>query len=93
VVSWRTSYSGRSGRGRTSLGNFGAAAQTANQVAGAFVNAVNTAAGTLITAVSALTAGGGSVLPVIWSPTLGIARTILTGAMDSTFDTMRSRVK
>jgi hypothetical protein len=29
----------------------------------------------------------------VWSPTTGIGRTSLTGSMDGTFDTMRSRVK
>jgi hypothetical protein len=93
VVSWRTATSGRSGRGRTYLGNLASAAQQVNIVAAAFVTAANTAAATLISSMHALTVGAGNPDLGVWSPTGGVIRPILTGAMDGTFDTMRSRVK
>ncbi len=93
VVSWRTATSGRSGRGRTYLGNLASAAQQVNIVAAAFVTAANSAAGTLITAIHALTVSGAAPDLAVWSPTKGVIRPILSGTMDATFDTMRSRVK
>jgi hypothetical protein len=93
VVSWRTATSGRSGRGRTYLGNLSNAAQSVGTVTPAFVIAVNTAAGTLITAVAAITAAGSAAALGVWSPTKGVIRPILSGSTDATFDTMRSRVK
>lgn len=93
VVSWRTTVSGRSGRGRTYLGNLAAAAMTGAQVAPAMVTAVNNASSALITAVNALAPPSGPCHMAVWSPTKGIAREIISGAMDATFDTMRSRVK
>jgi len=93
VVSWRTSTSGRSGRGRTYLGNLGSAALTVNLVTAAAVTAINGAATTLISAIHALTAAGAAPDLAVWSPTDGVVRPILTGSSDATFDTMRSRVK
>jgi len=93
VVSWRTATSGRSGRGRTYLGNLGNSALLTNAVTPAAVTAINSAAATLITAVAALQAAGASAALAVWSPTDGVLRPILSGATDATFDTMRSRVK
>jgi hypothetical protein len=93
VVSWRTATSGRSGRGRTYLGNLAAAAQQVNIVAAAFVTAANTAATTLISAVNGIQSAGFPSQLCVWSPTKGGVRQILSGSMDGTFDTMRSRVK
>jgi len=93
VVSWRTATAGRSGRGRTYLGNLASAAQQVNIVASAFVTAANSAAGTLITAIAAIQAAGAPAALAVWSPTKGVLRPILSGSMDATFDTMRSRVK
>jgi hypothetical protein len=75
------------------LGNLASAAQQVNIVAAAFVTAANTAAATLISSMHALTVGAGNPDLGVWSPTGGVIRPILTGAMDGTFDTMRSRVK
>jgi hypothetical protein len=93
VVSWRTATSGRSGRGRTYLGNFAGAAQTGAVITGPAVTGINTAAATLITAVHAITAAGAAADLGLWSPTKGWILPILTGSSDQTFDTMRSRVK
>jgi hypothetical protein len=93
VVSWRTATSGRSGRGRTYLGNISQNAQSGSLILAGFVSAVNTAATTLITAVRALSVGGTPPYLCVWSPTKGTTREVLSGTMDATFDTMRSRVK
>jgi hypothetical protein len=93
VVSWRTATSGRSGRGRTYLGNISQNAQSGSLITAAFVTAVNTAATTLISAVRALSVGGTPPYLCVWSPTKGTTRETLSGVMDGTFDTMRSRVK
>jgi hypothetical protein len=93
VVSWRTATSGRSGRGRTYLGNLSGSAQNGAVVTAAAVTAINTAATTLISAIAAITAAGAPAKLGVWSPTGGVIREILTGASDATFDTMRSRVK
>src|SRR4051812_7120396 len=93
VVSWRTSTSGRSGRGRTYLGNLGTAAQNFSTVTAAAVSQFNTSATTPISAIHAITAAGALADLGVWSPTKGLIRPILTGASDATFDTMRSRVK
>lgn len=93
VVSWRTTVSGRSGRGRTYLGNLAVAAQNANQIQPAMLTAVNNAASALIAAVNALAPPSGPCHMAVWSPTKGVAREIISGSMDGTFDTMRSRVK
>jgi len=93
VVSWRTATAGRTGRGRTYIGKLGSNAMTAGNVTAAFAAAASGAAATLISAVSALTPASGPVKFCVWSPTLGVSREILTGSMDTTFDTMRSRVK
>jgi hypothetical protein len=93
VVSWRTVVSGRSGRGRTYLGNLGANMQVGSQIQSSSVTTINNAAAALIAAVSALTPASGPVKLCIWSPTKGVIRDVLTGASDTTFDTMRSRVK
>jgi hypothetical protein len=94
VISWRTSTSGRSGRGRTYLGNLAAAAQSGPVITAAFVTAVNSGCTTLISSVGALpVAPGGNAKLGVWSPTVGVCREILTGSTDATWDTMRSRVK
>jgi hypothetical protein len=93
VVSWRTATAGRMGRGRTYLGNLGAAAMNGSTITGTFVTAATSAATTLISAVSAIVPTSGPIKLCVWSPTSGVTREILTGAMDGTFDTMRSRVK
>jgi hypothetical protein len=93
VVSWRTATSGRSGRGRTYLGNLGGAAQSGGVILAAAVTSINTASTTLISAVHAISAGGGLADLGVWSPTKGVVRPVLSGAADSTWDTMRSRVK
>jgi hypothetical protein len=93
VVSWRSTVSGRSGRGRTYLGNLAASAMSGATVAAAAVTAVNNASTALITAVNGLAPPSGPCHMAVWSPTKGVAREIISGAMDSTFDTMRSRVK
>jgi hypothetical protein len=93
VVSWRTAISGRSGRGRTYLGMLGSAAMQQSIVAGAFVTAANTAAANLISGIKALSILGAPPNLGVWSPTKGVIREVLSGSMDATFDTMRSRVK
>lgn len=93
VVSWRTATAGRSGRGRTYLGNLGASAQTNALVTSGFVTAMGTSSATLITAVRAVSVSGTPAYLCVWSPTKGTTREILSGFMDATFDTMRSRVK
>lgn len=92
-LSWRTSVSGRSGRGRSYLGNWGSAAMTGSGVTAGCVGAVNSGAGTLLTNITAVTGTDGPFYLSVWSPTKGVIRPILTGATDSVFDTMRSRVK
>jgi hypothetical protein len=94
VVSWRSAVSGRSGRGRTYLGNLAAGAAASDKLSASFVTTVNTAAATLITAVKAVTVGGASTVAfTVWSPTKGLCRDILSGFTDVTWDTMRSRVR
>jgi hypothetical protein len=88
-----TATSGRSGRGRTYLGNISQNAQSGSLITAAFVTAVNAAATTLISAVRALSVGGTPPYLCVWSPTKGTTRETLSGVMDGTFDTMRSRVK
>lgn len=93
VISWRTSVSGRSGRGRTYLGNLGTNAQQFNLLASAAVTVLNSAAASLITNLRAVSVSGTPAYLCVWSPTKGVTREVLTGATDATFDTMRSRVK
>lgn len=93
VISWRTAVSGRSGRGRTYLGNLGASAQNGAFVAGAAATAINTAAATLLTAIAGVAGAAGPYNLGVWSPTKGRIQPILSGVSDNTFDTMRSRVK
>jgi len=93
VVSWRTATAGRSGRGRTYLGMLGTASMTASNISSAFQTALNTAAGNLISQVKALSLQGQPPYLGVWSPTRGVIREVLSGSMDATFDTMRSRAK
>jgi hypothetical protein len=93
VVSWRTATSGRSGRGRTYLGNLAAAAMSGAVLYGPAITAINNGATALIAAIAGITTGGGPAALSVWSPTTGLQRPVLTGASDTIFDTMRSRVK
>lgn len=93
VVSWRSVVSGRSGRGRTYLGNLSANGMNNANVASACVTAVNGAAAALITNLRAVSVSGTPAYLCVWSPTKGVTREILSGATDATYDTMRSRVK
>jgi hypothetical protein len=92
VVSWRTVLSGKSGRGRTYLGNFGTSAQVGNLIVSGAVTAINNAVTALITAVDAVAVSSGSPQLAVWSPTKGWVYPIITGASDTVWDTMRSRV-
>jgi len=94
VVSWRTATAGRSGRGRTYVGNLATVAMTGPAVTAATVSAINTAATNLIAAIAAITVAGQLQCRLaVWSPTKGLIREVLSGSSDATFDTMRSRVK
>lgn len=93
VISWRTAIAGRTGRGRTYVGNLGNTAQQGASVNAAYVTAVNTQTTTLINAVPAVSVASGVVGITIWSPTNGYLHDVISGASDATFDTMRSRVK
>lgn len=94
VISWKTSSAGRSYRGRTYLGNLGQSAMsTSGGVIGTALTAFNNAAAALLTNIAGVPVSGGLPALGIWSPTLGKLTTVLTGSSDTTFDTMRSRVK
>lgn len=93
VISWRTALSGRTGRGRTYVGNLGAPAMSFSGLSAAYVAAVNTASTNLVSAIPAVTVSSGVCGLTIWSPTTGLYHDVIGGVSDATFDTMRSRVK
>jgi hypothetical protein len=93
VISWRTFLSGRTGRGRTYIGNLGGSAMNGAVIAAAYVAAVNTASANLISGVAAVPVASGVCGLTIWSPTTGLTHDVISGVSDATWDTMRSRVK
>lgn len=93
VASWKTALAGRSYRGRTYVGNLSGSDTVTLTVPGAFQSRIQTAGNALIPAVAAVTVGSGTPSLVVWSPTRGVYTNILSCAVDTTYDTMRSRVR
>lgn len=88
VVSWRTSSATRSGRGRTFIGPVSEQTLEGNGTVNEANRSSILAAANDLIATSSLPGNGGIV---VWSPTTGLARDIVSASVANKFGVLRSR--